>query len=122
VPYYGGLANEAVGSEDWLARQAEGSRVPRCGPHNKSPGPANRSCRQVGSRLASPEGVQGAHLPGTSWQASSPRRGAKRGPLAPVTGPAHQIERPPTSSRYSIGGAGWPTPPRQRPCINQRVT
>ena len=30
-----------------------------------------------------------------------PRRGAKRGPLAPVTGPAQQIKRPPTSSRYS---------------------
>jgi hypothetical protein len=38
---------------------------------------------------------------GRPGRRAAPAGGAKRGPLAPVTGPAQQIERSPTPSRYS---------------------
>jgi hypothetical protein len=79
VPYYGGLANEAVGSEDWLARQAEGSRVPRCGPHNKSPGPANRSCRQSAAVLPAQKVSREPTSPGRPGRRAAPAGGPNGG-------------------------------------------
>jgi hypothetical protein len=82
-------------------REPEGSRATRCGPHNKSSGPANRSCRPIGSRLASPEGAEEHSSPGHPWQASSPRPGGPNGATRACHLTAQQIERPSTSSCYS---------------------
>ena len=67
---------------------------PELRPHDKSPGPANRSAPN-GSSVAGLRTCRGATLPKTYEQASNPA-GAKRGPVAPVTPPSGPASGPQT--------------------------
>jgi hypothetical protein len=51
--------------------------------------------------LPAPEVPKEHTVPEPVDRRAAPAGGAKRGPLAPVTGPVQQIERSPSSSRYS---------------------
>jgi hypothetical protein len=105
-----------------LAAPAEGSRAPRCGPHYKSSGPANRSGRRVGSRLAGPRGIEGAYLPGTSRQASGPRRGGQTGATRACHWTGSAVKAVADLQPLQQPGAGSPTPPHRRPRIDPRAT
>jgi hypothetical protein len=89
------------GPRDTAPQQVLGTREPLQPPRQQ---PSCRSWRYRGTK----------GVPGTSWQASSPRRGPN-GATRACHGPAQQIERSRFSAVTAPGGARWPTPPRRRP-------
>jgi hypothetical protein len=99
-----GLSGRRRAGHSWTGSsrpsEPEGSRAPRCGPHKTSPrDPRTAPAAQSAAVLPAWE-VSRRH-PRRPGRRAAPAGGAKRGPLAPVSGPAQQIERSPTSSRYS---------------------